>query len=708
MAGAAALCLLVVSLLGSPRSPIEAIGALILKLGAMWPALVYLVAGFGLGWPLSRLWAHAHDRLSIQLAVGLALLFSLSEILGIAGLLAPGPAIATCLLGVALAAVQVSLALRRTPAPPEPSLAWALAAPAGTVLIVAAAMPPGWLWASEYGAYDALSYHLQLPQEWIAAGRIIPLEHNVYSFLPGYVEAAFAHLGAMTLAPADRALLGGDGWRLIACHGLHAGLTLVAAWLVARATARLAENAGSPAPIARWAGAVAGCFSIATPWAVVTGSLAYNEAGVNTMLAGALLVCAQPRLSPTARGALVGLLVGVACAFKPTSLFLAGIPAGAALVASAYGCRGLSESSSEGHAAARSRRIMAAILAGAAVGFTTLWPWLFRNYGASGNPVFPFAADLFGAGHWTADQLARYRSAHAFDGSLADRVRTLLWISPGAGPDGDAVERFRGYANPQWGLFLPIVALCASFALVRWREARPLAAVLALGLAGQLVAWLALTHLQSRFLLPTLPVGAVLVGLALAQVRRLGDHRPDGRAGAGLLGASIVLMQAAFLLVTYTLQRGGSVGLALGVFPDAFTGAEAQDPTETAAAWTNSRPEGEPMVFLVGEGAPLYFGPGVVYHTTFDRSPLGELMRAHPDDPVAWSRALRERGIGWLIVSPGELDRLQKSGWYDPLVTPDAVRRFAETQGGAAHVWQGEGRYLVRLGSPERPEEKGP
>lgn len=114
------------------------------------------------------------------------------------------------------------------------------------------------------------------------------------------------------------------------------------------------------------------------------------------------------------------------------------------------------------------------------------------------------------------------------------------------------------------------------------------------------------------------------------------------------------------------------------------------------------------MVFLVGEGAPLYFGPGVVYHTTFDRSPLGELMRAHPDDPVAWSRALRERGIGWLIVSPGELDRLQKSGWYDPLVTPDAVRRFAETQGGAAHVWQGEGRYLVRLGSPERPEEKGP
>jgi hypothetical protein len=720
IAGAAAACLLVVSLMGSRSTPGEALGALLLKLGAMWPALAYLLSGFGLGWPLSRLWRDSCDRIAIQFAVGSAVLLSVSELLGITGLLGPAPAIGVCVLGAVLLATQAILALQRGIRLAPISLAWILGAPAGAVLLVAASMPPGWLWASEYGGYDALSYHLQLPQEWLMAGRITPLEHNVYSFLPGYVEAAFAHLGELTLAPSGSGLLGGDGWRLIACQGLHAGLTLAAAWLTARAAARLAENAGAAPAISRWAGAIAGTFAIATPWAVVTGSLAYNEAGVNAMLAGALLVCAQPRLAPAFRGGLVGLLVGVACGFKPTALFFAGLPAGLALVASSAACHDRSESSSEGHAEtpprglrpqcraqttapnALPRRIAMALLAGAAVGFIALWPWLFRNYAASGNPVFPFAADLFGPGHWTPDQLARYRAAHAFDGSIADRLRTLLWSSPHALAGADTVERYRGFANPQWGLFLPIVILAAAFLLAKWREARSTTAVLALGLLGQIVAWLAFTHLQSRFLLPALPIGAVLLGLAAARLRVLGDRRPDARAGAALLAGALVFAQTAFLLAIYSSQKNGAPGVALSAFPDALTG-EGRDPADSAAAWMRSRPEGDLRVYLVGESAPLYFGPNVVYHTTFDASPIAQLMRAYPDDPAAWSSSLLDRGIGWLIVSPGELDRLQRSGWYDPDVTPDAMRRFAETQGGAELIWQSEGRYLVHVGSAAEP-----
>ena len=697
-AGSLAASLLVVSLLGSRLAPDEAAGALLLKLGAMWPAAAYLGAAFGLAWPLSRWWRGASDPLAIQCAVGLALMVSLSQILGIAGLLSAGPAIALCAVGVGLTLVQGGLSLRRGWQFGGLPRAWALGAPAAAVLLVAAAMPPGWLWASEYGAYDALSYHLQLPQEWLTAGRVRPLGHNVYSFLPGYIESAFAHLGAMTLAPAEEGLLAGSGWRLIACQGLHAGLTLIAAWLTGRLCARLAANAEVPERVARWSGAVAGCVALATPWAVVTGSLAYNEAGVNAMLAGALLACAQPRLAPGVRGGLVGLLVGVACGFKMTSLFFAGLPAGIALIASVYWRVAPTESRSDGRANEPvTGRLVRAIGAGAAVGLIALWPWLFRNFLSGGNPLFPFATDLFGLAHWTPEQLGRWRDAHAFDGSLLDRLRTLVWSSPASAPDAPPVERFRGFANPQWGLLLPMAALAASFVLARWRSIRVAAAPLSLGFASQLVAWLALTHLQSRFLLPTLPVAAVLIGLALARVRTLAEHRPDGRAAAGLLAGALVLAQTAFLFAIYAGEKQGAPGEALAAFPAIFTGADASDPAATPVGWSHQRGRAAPLLYLVGEATPLYYGKGLVYHTTYDTSPLGELMRAAPDDPAAWAAGLRDRGIGWLMVSPSELARLQRSGWYDPLVTPDAVRHFAETQGGAARVWPEHGRYLVQL-----------
>src|SRR5205809_404472 len=56
-------------------------------------------------------------------------------------------------------------------------------------LISACAMlPPGLLWGDEPNGYDVLEYHLQVPREWYELGRIVPLQHNVFSFLPFNVE----------------------------------------------------------------------------------------------------------------------------------------------------------------------------------------------------------------------------------------------------------------------------------------------------------------------------------------------------------------------------------------------------------------------------------------------------------------------------------------------------------------------------------------
>jgi len=707
---------LVAAMLGSPVEPGLAVGSVLLKAGASWPAVVYLAAGFGLGWPVAR-WCLKRagpcraevgsetpdapppvklpargqtggtgcgDSVPIQAAAGLAILFSLSEVLGVLGRLNSVTAIGVCAVGLGLLGWQVTGAVRGGARIQVPGLVWMLACPAVAVLLVAAAMPPGWLWASEYGGFDALSYHLQLPQEWLALGRITPVEHNVYSYLPGYIEAAFTHLGFLTLAP-DRGLLGGDGWRLIACQGLHAGLTLAAAWLTARATQRLAMNLGIAVAIARWAGAVAGCVAIATPWAVVTGSLAYNEGGVNAMFAGALLVCAQPGMRPGVRGGLVGLLVGVACGFKPTALMFAGIPAGVVMV---LGC-GLGV---EGRKAAR-----AAVVVGAVVGLLTLSPWLVRNWAHAGNPVFPFATEVFGAAHWSEEQVERYRLAHSGAADRPHMLRLLLWDNPNAEPGAPAVERFRGLANPQWGLASVFVVLALAPLLAGPRPVRRFGLLLLLVLWTQLAFWLGMTHLQSRFLLPMLPLAALVIGLGLARLRALVDARPDGRAGVALLAGLVVAVQTGFLVVGYLGEAGGSLGLGLALFPDTLTRVHDEPSDATAVGWCNTTDRGGELVLLIGDSTPLYFGPGVAYHTTYDASPLGDLMREHPDNPAAWSDGLRGRGIGWLLVNDSELRRLHASGWYDTLVTPERVHEFTETLGGPARVWPEERRYLVRI-----------
>lgn len=689
LALALAASLLVVSLLGSSLSPIVALGSLVLKLGSLWPGLVYLLAACGLAWPLRRLWKDSPDSVPVQLAVGVAIMVSLSHLLGVFGLLNGVTAIGSCVVGIGLLLAQIARASRpgTTPARLGPGqiVIAALAMPAAAVLVVAALMPPGWLWGSEYGGFDALSYHLQLPQEWLASGRITPVEHNVYSYLPGYIESAFTHLGALTLAPLDRGLVAGDGWRLLACQGLHAGLVVATAWITARATTRLALRADITEPIARWSGAVAGCLTLATPWAVVTGSLAYNEAGVNAMLAGVLLVCAQERMSPVSRGALVGLLVGVACGFKPTAMFFVGVPAGLLLIVATPRAR---------------KTLVPALAAGAVVGLVTLAPWLVRNALHGGNPVFPFASDLLGSAHWTGEQLARYQSAHTFDGSVADRLRTLLWSSPTAAPGSPAVERFRGLANPQWGL-LPVLTLGSIVVLLLSRTRLHITGfLLAACLLAQVVAWLAFTHLQSRFLLPLLPLGATVVGLAIARLRTLAGDRPDGRGGVALLAGFVVAAQSVFVIGIYASQQGGNAGIGLPVYPAAFTDREVEDPYLSAAGWCNTRPQDDGLVLLVGDSTPLYFGPGVVYHTTYDTSPLGELLRETPADAAAIARGLRAQGIGWVLVNDSELRRLHQSGWYDPDVTPDSLRAFTDDLGGAEMVWPDERRYLVRL-APE-------
>ncbi|MGH7292410.1 MAG: hypothetical protein ACREJT_14425, partial [Myxococcota bacterium] len=285
--------------------------ALLVLAGALPFVVAWLAAACGFGWTLRRLLIPSgSDGLFLQAALGIAALLLLDAALGRIGFLQWRGSLGAWVvlaIGWALLFGQIRKEGRGKPmqlvAPPW--LAW-LAAPAIAVLLLAACSAPGWLWASEFGGYDALSYHLQLPKEWLARGRIVPLDHNVYSFLPGYVEAAYYHL----------AVLLGDGIDAVyACQLLHASFTLIAVAMLARFVHRIA-----PPRVAGLAGAIAAVVFLGTPWVIVVGSLAYNEMATLLMLAAGLLLLSQPERWSIGRGVVLGLFVGAACGAKLTAL----------------------------------------------------------------------------------------------------------------------------------------------------------------------------------------------------------------------------------------------------------------------------------------------------------------------------------------------------------------------------------------------------
>jgi hypothetical protein len=319
----------------------------------------------------------------------------------------------------------------------------------------------------------------------------------------------------------------------MACQMLHGALALLTAWLVARAVVAAGRRTGAPREWTTRGAALAGALVLATPWTSVVGSLAYNELGLGALGAGALIAALDSGWPPVRRGAITGLLVGVACGCKPTALLLVGLPAGAALLF-----------------LAPRREWLALIAAGSLAGLVALAPWLARNWLSGGNPVFPHLAGVFGLAHWTPGQAGRYAAGHAFEGSWWRRAALLL--APDAlGPPGADGSRQRGLLHPQWLAFAPAVLVATIVGLAR-RPMRRVAGALTLGLLALLTAWMFTTHLQSRFLYPAIVPGAILVGLAPLAPRSVPVRRILLACAALVVG-----IQGGATVLNFARQRGG-------------------------------------------------------------------------------------------------------------------------------------------------------
>jgi hypothetical protein len=707
IAGVAALAGLIawVSSIGGPhdaRAGLVSVVYLLVTAGP--PVLAYMLGAIGLG-SIFRKWTRSSpDGLAIESCLGLALMLSLSHGLGVLGLLRGSVGVVTgggvVLAGIVLLARRILAHGRTTRGVVSGTIPWpvVLGLPALAVLVTAACSPPGWLWDSEHRGYDALSYHLQLPQEWIEVGRIWPNDHNVYSYLPGYVESAFYHIAAMSGAPTggrDRSLpiglLAGEGHGVITCQLLHAAMAVFAAVVVGRMAMSLTR-------CGREVGALTGVLFLSVPWVIVTGSLAYNEMGVAALFAAAVIAAGSADLRASRRGLLSGLLVGIACGCKPTALFMCAPVAGLILISR----RGLEDTGKV------PRRAIVGVAWASTGGLVAIAPWLIRNWITCGNPVFPMGASVFGAGPWSVEQVHRYAAGHTFDGSLTDRVLVLF-------------SSDRGLLHPQWAL-LPAVGLAAWVVALVHRRTHMAAAVLGLGVFAQVVAWLLVTHLQSRFLLPLAVTGCGVLAAGLAALMREApgpgvQGRRSPRHGLVIgVGSLICIGHAGITIGTFSGQSKGKPNISLLESPWFRTGelerrALAQNPDRARELAEAAPPEvfvnvlAPPgtKVYLIGEARGLYYTCPMLYNVTWDKWPLGEAMRSWPGKPAAWTQDLWDKGVRLVLVNAAEIDRLQQSGWADPMVTNEAVNAWLQDEGRLVRSWPEIGVGLFELKPPGAP-----
>ncbi len=647
-----------------------------------------------------------------ELALGIAGLLVVNWLVAWAGLLSQNGAVAVFGAGAILNLLKLLTGRDGGSGEREkPSTPWAglLLVPAVVLLLIAACCPPGALWRVEAFGYDVTSYHLQLPREWLLMGRMAGLEHNVYSFLPSLVEGGYLLIGTLS-----GSVLAG----VYTCQLFHVSLALLAAAAIGKTVA-----AKTSTPVGT---GVAALF-LAVPWVTATGSMAYNEMGVMAFGAAALMI-AFGEAGTTRRGAAaVGLLVGAATLSKLTAGMMVAVPVGLILL---FGLNRTSYAH-EPHSPARKGRVnpepandadvngnrtqprppapgwgcgvvacLQRAMIAAFVGALTLSPYLVRNYPSTGNPVFPFTANTLGQGHWDDELVRRWDTAHGLSPKQEGKLDALgrQWLfNTGYGAVGghntpretQNMARFdkEGGVPTLW-----IAVVIAGVLMLIHKDTRRLAGALLLMLGVQVLFWMFATHMQSRFLLPTLLPACLIAGFGYDRLRTL--TKPKAPTAAPLVGSAVILTLAVTSYVTLASQTR--------TVPDPVTGEPLQlpiwsaidAPIDNADHPINRLPENSKTLLVADNSGLLYLQRPFVYATAFDGDPLGKMIRETGGDPVKVNHILRAAGITHIWVHWSELNRLHNTYGHDRDVTPQTLEKLiaagwkpVETLGRAATLY---------------------
>lgn len=483
-----------------------------------------------------------------------------------------------------------------------------LASLSGLSLLAAlvAALAPALKW-------DALVYHLALPQAYLNAGRVIYLPWIMKVGMPQNTEMLYTWAMALGGAPAAAVL----GWSI----GVTAvvGLLGYAAWRFGLRPA--------------WVGiaALLAGFSVtaALSWAYVDWMGLFLGLGVLVSL-DRWRQLGQPRDALAA-----GLFAGLALATKYT----AGVIGLAGLLALAW------------HAWKRRARLLPALCVYLLGGVLPVFPWLLRNWANTGNPVYPL---FFEAGAMSAVRSEVYTRLPPF-GNWADLVLLPLRATYLGFEGGE------GYGVAAGPLLLGLGALAWLGARSLNREDGPALENAAVFSIAGLVVWALVNQLsgflvQTRFYFGLFPAFTLLSAAGFLGLSR--QALPGVRLGR--IAAALVLMVSAFS----AFEMGGSV-LRQGA-PQAVLGLESE-PAYLARnlGWYWPAIEAlhalpaDSQVLLLLEPRSFYCAPRCFPDETMDRWKRDRLALQEPGAILASWRA---QGFTHLLFYQAGEDFMRQTG----------------------------------------------
>jgi hypothetical protein len=377
---------------------------------------------------------------------------------------------------------------------PRPLLIFLLASIA-LALLSALAPPTAW---------DALVYHLTIPQRALLAGRLLPfgdiIPHEDFPMLMSSL-----YLLAM--------LVRGD----IAAQCIHFIFGLMTLVLIALAARQYSTRAAVPVALA---------IAVSIPIVLLLSSWAYSDIAL-TFYTLAAVYTYHRWLDERTPGFLIvsGLMAGFALGLKYTS-FLLPLGLGAMVLYDARPSR------------AHALKVFALACAAAAA------PWYLKNWWFTGNPIYPF---VFGGPQWDDLRALWYARPGTGIGLDFSALLTLPIVTTLGYRDANFID---GRIGPLILLLLPLLLIRRPARAFRPRFDRYLALfalyylVWVAGVVASQALW------QSRLLLPAL----VLLIPPLAQaVIQLADY--DLPAFSLLrLTKMVIAMVLGFALVTQTME----------------------------------------------------------------------------------------------------------------------------------------------------------
>lgn len=537
---------------------------------------------------------------------------------------------------------------------------WLLTIGFAGLAVLGATMPPGILWPAEGNGYDVLEYHFGAPRDYLDAGRIGYLPHNIYSNFPFNVEMLY--LLSM--------ILRGDPIAAVSSAKLLnvglAGFAVAAVWLAGR-------------EFGRGSATVAALLIASCPFVVYLCGVAYVENGL--LLFSALSVAALLRVGrgedvshrPARWVFASGLLAGLACGCKYTAVAALVVPL--ALSIPLVVALRAKTASAPGNTLRRSGIWLLMFFAGCLVSFG---PWLAKNVIATGNPVFPLAHGLIGArdGIWNDDGATRWHEGHLpapeDRGAKARVVRfwhqvivssyfgPLIGLGAIAGVACVVVVRRRRRTN-----VTPSVTSRNDYVVSD--GVRPACVICGLMIFVGAGTWLALTHLVDRFAIVLIVPSAILVGLTWHLLRAPAARR-----------MMLLLLLAAIgwnFSTTWRLFTSQHSYLGANLFGKTQLITDGVLPgTEHIPALRNPAAG---KILLVGDARRFYFPSNVDYCVVFNRNPLAEAAETLSAPRLI--RWMQERGYSHIYVDWTEMRRLRNSryGFWRSLDS-DLFRRLVD------------------------------